>query len=159
MNPDLAEVAGMLHDIGRRFPGTNIKHCLDGYNIMLEKGYPFIANICLSHAFQVRSLSSYAGKFDLTSEEESFIIKFLDSYEYSLYDLLIPLCDAFAGGSGYWLIEKRLVNVALRNGIAPETTLQWKKIFELKYQFEELIGCSVYDLLPGVVENTFDNDP
>ncbi len=31
----------------------------------------------------------------------------------------------------------------------------WKKILEIKELFERQIGCSVYTLLPGVMENSF----
>ena len=30
-----------------------------------------------------------------------------------------------------------------------------KKFLEIKALFEAIIGCSIYDLLPGVVENSF----
>ena len=32
---------------------------------------------------------------------------------------------------------------------------RWKKILEIKEQFENQIGCSIYSLLPGIVENSF----
>ncbi len=32
---------------------------------------------------------------------------------------------------------------------------KWKGIFSIKTHFEEKIGCSIYSILPGVVENTF----
>jgi len=33
---------------------------------------------------------------------------------------------------------------------------KWEAFFEIKSEFERSIGGSVYDWLPGVVENTFD---
>ena len=32
---------------------------------------------------------------------------------------------------------------------------RWKKILEIKERFEDQIGCSIYALLPGVMENSF----
>lgn len=32
---------------------------------------------------------------------------------------------------------------------------RWKKILEIKDLFEKQIDCSIYSLLPGVVENSF----
>ena len=32
---------------------------------------------------------------------------------------------------------------------------KWRKTFEVRASFERRMGCSVYDLLPGVIENTF----
>lgn len=57
--------------------------------------------------------------------------------------------------TGGGLLEKRFVDVAIRYGIHPATIDRWKKILEIKELFEEQIGCSVYTLLPGVVENSF----
>lgn len=37
----------------------------------------------------------------------------------------------------------------------PGDNRQVEKILEIKELFEEQIGCSVYTLLPGVVENSF----
>ncbi len=155
LDPLFAETAGLLHDIGRRYPGTNLRHCLDGYQIMTERGYPLIARICISHCFQLRSLSSFAGVHDVTPEQESFLNDFTRNAVFDDYDLLIQLCDTFMDGTGYCLIEKRIVDVALRYGTTSETTQKWQKILELKRHFENSIGTTIYSLLPGVVENTF----
>jgi HD superfamily phosphodiesterase len=158
MDADLSEVAGILHDIGRRYPLRSIRHCIDGYKIMMENGYPFIARICITHSFQIKDIESYSGKHDISQEEAIFISKYLQEIDYSDYDLLIQLCDALVDGKGYCLIEKRLVDVAIRNGLSPLIIEKWKKIIELKTYFEKKIGCSIYSLLPGVVENTFEDE-
>jgi hypothetical protein len=154
LDPDTAQAMGMLHDIGRRYRGTNIRHCIDGYGIMIARGYPDIAGICITHSFQIKSLKSYEGKYDITQEEGIFVEDYLAKCVYDEYDLLIQLCDAVADGGGYCLIEKRLVDVALRNGIAELMIEKWKRIFELKSHFEGLIGCSIYSFLPGAIENS-----
>ena len=42
-------------------------------------------------------------------------------------------------------------------GVSSERHLidRWKKILEIKERFEDQIGCSIYALLPGVMENSF----
>ena len=35
------------------------------------------------------------------------------------------------------------------------TVDRWKKVLEIRAYFENEIGCSIYELLPGVVENSF----
>jgi len=45
--------------------------------------------------------------------------------------------------------------VALRYGINDFAVAKWKATFQIKQDFEAVIGRSIYDLLPGVVENTF----
>ena len=56
---------------------------------------------------------------------------------------------------GFCLLEKRFVDVTIRYGVHPATIDRWKKILEIKERFENQIGCSIYALLPGVVENSF----
>jgi len=52
-------------------------------------------------------------------------------------------------------LEKRFVDVALRYGTHPATVPRWKKILEIKEYFENKTGGSIYELLPGVIENSF----
>ncbi|MEA3307963.1 MAG: hypothetical protein U9Q70_00430 [Chloroflexota bacterium] len=79
-----------------------------------------------------------------------FVVAYLMRVEYSAYDRLIQLCDALALAAGFCLIEKRLVDVALRQGIDEYTPWRWQGDFN-----NQLEGESIYDLLPGVIENTF----
>jgi hypothetical protein len=86
--------------------------------------------------------------------------KYIASIEYDVYDRLGQLCDAICMPQGYVLLEKRIVDVALRYGqgsTAPvdRLTRRWAAFFEIKRQIEASIGGSIYNLLPGVVENTF----
>lgn len=80
---------------------------------------------------------------------------FIKNAVYDDYDRLVQLCDALALPSGFCLLEKRFVDVAIRYGTPPVTVARWKKILEIKMLFEEKIGGSIYKQLPGVVENTF----
>ena len=52
-----------------------------------------------------------------SDEEYNFIKNYIETTEYDDYDKLIQLCDALALPSGYCLMEKRMVDVALRHGI------------------------------------------
>lgn len=45
--------------------------------------------------------------------------------------------------------------MTIRYGIHPVSIKRWKKILEIKTQFESKMSCSVYGLLPGVIENSF----
>ena len=80
---------------------------------------------------------------------------FIDRAVYDDYDLLVQLCDALALPSGFCLLEKRFVDVAIRYGMHPATIDRWKAVLDIKAHFEGLMGCSVYDCLPGVIENSF----
>ena len=146
---------GMLHDIGRRVGVTGMRHIIDGYNYLMEKGFYKVAKVCLTHSFDCKDIKSAFGTWDCTEDEYNFVKQYLEKTEYDDYDKLIQLCDALAFIDGYYLIEKRMVEASLRHGINEYTTLKWKATFEIKEYFENKMGKSVYSILPGVVENTF----
>lgn len=81
--------------------------------------------------------------------------RFVKDAVYDDYDRLVQLCDALGTAQRFCLLEKRFVDVALRYGTHPATVGRWKAVLDIKTHFEEIIGCSIYDLLPGVVENSF----
>ncbi len=156
LDAEAAYIVGLLHDIGRQEGVTNMRHVLDGYRYLLDLGYPDAARFCLTHSFPVKDVHAHAGVWDCTDAEVAFVAEFLAQTEYTDMDSLIQLCDALALASGFCLIEKRLVDVALRHGINPTTLPRWRATFNLQTHFEQIIGASIYTLLPGVVDNTFD---
>ena len=81
--------------------------------------------------------------------------QFVKDAVYDDYDRLVHLCDALALPTGFCLLEKRFVDVTIRYGFHASTIDRWKKILEIKDLFEKKMGCSVYELLPGVIENSF----
>jgi len=157
MDPELAYILGLLHDIGRRRYGIiGMRHSIDGYNYAIEHGYDLVARICLSHvAFRYNNKVIIVGKWNGTEEEHNFIVDYLSKTEETDYDKLIKLCDYIALDSGFLLMEKRLVDVAIRGGVNEYTIPRWKSSFKIKNYFEQKIGKSIYSLLPGVIENTF----
>jgi hypothetical protein len=157
LNPDVALVLGMLHDIGVRFGVSYMKHILYGYNFAMEKGYYKVAKVCLTHSFDCQDMKTCFGRWDYCNDEEyNFISNYISSVEYDDYDKLIQLCDALALPSGFCLMEKRMVDAVLRHGIHEHVTEKWKATFKNKQYFEEKMGKSIYSVLPGVIENTFD---
>ena len=103
----------------------------------------------------VKTIDSSIGVFDMPPEDKEFMRQFIDRAVYDDYDLLVQLCDALALPSGFCLLEKRFVDVALRYGMHPATIDRWKAVLDIKAHFEGLMGCSVYECLPGVIENSF----
>lgn len=158
-HPDLDEKAvyimGLMHDIGRREGRTGMRHTLDGYLFMQKLGYEDAARICLTHSFAYKDPRSGLGRWDVSEEEYQFVKDFLSSTTFTPYDHLLQLCDAIALSEGICLMEKRLMDAALRLGINEVTPLKWQALFEIKRYFEDVIGCSIYSILPGVVETTF----
>ena len=159
LDADSAYVLGLLHDIGRREGTASLRHIIDGYNFLHEKGFDDAARICITHSFPIVDINAAAGQWDCTQDELEFVTEFLYGIDFTEYDRLIQLCDALAMSSGFCLIEKRMVDVAMRHGVNEYTIPRWKARMQIKEKFEKEIGGSVYRLLPGVVENTFGFDP
>ncbi|MBO7251724.1 MAG: HD domain-containing protein [Oscillospiraceae bacterium] len=154
MDPEKAYVMGLLHDIGRRVGVTGIKHVFDGYDYLMSMGEPELARICLTHSFPNRDADTFFGKYDCTEDELTFLKDFLKETEPNDYDILIQLCDAISLPNGACIMEKRLMDVALRHGIAPYAREKWIAFLKTKKHFDQLCGCSIYALLPNVLENS-----
>lgn len=155
LSADQAYCFGLLHDIGRYAGISSERHLIDGYRFCMERGWEKAAQICISHAFMIQDIHTSIGTFDVTEEDYRFMETFVKNAVYDDYDRLVQLCDALALPSGFCLLEKRFVDVALRYGMPPATIPRWKKILELRRYFEEKTGGAIYALLPGIVENTF----
>lgn len=157
--PDLDEekayILGLLHDIGRRVGVVAERHMIAGYKYCMELGYDEVARICVTHSFMIQDIKSSIGKWDTTKEEYEMTEAIINSVVYDDYDLLVQLCDALALPTGFCLLEKRFIDVACRYGVQEYTIPRWKKTLEIKEYFEEKIGCSIYEVLPNVKENTF----
>lgn len=155
LDPERAYILGLLHDIGRYAGVTSERHLLDGYRYCMDRGWGEVAQICISHAFMIPNIETSIGIFDMPPEDKAFMAEFVKNAVYDDYDRLVQLCDALALPNGFCLLEKRFVDVTLRYGTHPATVDRWKATLEIKDHFQARMGCSVYDVLPGVVENSF----
>lgn len=154
LDPDDAYIYGLLHDIGRHAGRTSERHLLDGYRFCRERGWDKAAQICITHAFMIPDIETSIGVFDMPAEDKAFMAQFVRNAVYDDYDRLVQLCDALALPTGFCLLEKRFVDVAIRYGIHPATLERWKATLEIKAHFESKMGCPIYPLLPGVAENS-----
>lgn len=157
MNGEKAYILGLMHDIGRRVGIVSEKHLLEGYKYCISKGWEDVAKICITHSFMIQDTKTSIGKWDISKEEFCFIRDFIASTVYDDYDRLIQLCDNLAMANGFCLLEKRFVDTACRYGVNEFTVPRWNAVIKIKEYFEELIGTSVYQILPGIKENTFDH--
>jgi hypothetical protein len=156
LDSETAYILGLLHDVGRREGITDMHHIISGYNFLKKKGFDEAARVCITHPFLVKKIECYSGKWDCSESEIGFIKNYLKDIEYNDYDKLIQFCDAIALPSGFCLVEKRMIDVALRYGINDLIIDKWKITMDIKQYFEHKIGKSIYTMLPGVIENTFD---
>lgn len=147
MDPDKAYIAGLLHDIGRRFGVKHLGHVYDGWRYMRELGYDEAARICLSHSFSIQNVNDYCGNFDITDGEQKEITDALEQMTYDDYDLLIQLCDGLATADGVVSMEERMADVRRRYGKYPQE--KWERNLYLKELFEAKAGGDIYEIARG----------
>ena len=155
MDEEKAYVVGLLHDIGRRckFGFVDIPtHVYEGYKYCTEKGWDEAAKICMTHSYlQMKDEFSYEPE----TENEKAIKDYILNYgEPDDYDRLIQLCDSLATDYGFVILEKRFVDVTRRYGIMEGYIKGWEIAFKIKEDFEERMGCSIYDVLPDIGKTT-----
>lgn len=155
LNAEASYAYGLLHDIGRYSGPSSERHLLDGYRYCLGRGWEKAARICFSHAYMIQDIATSIGSFDMPPADKALMADLIAHAVYDDDDRLVQLCDALALPSGFCLLEKRFVDVAIRYGTHPHTVARWQKTLALKAYFERFIGASVYSLLPGAVENSF----
>ena len=132
-----------------------MRHVIDGHTFLRNLGFDDAARISLTHSFPIPDLNSYSGEHDCSPQDLKFIEDFVISTVPTEYDLLILLCDSISLPSGFCLLEKRIVDVALRYEINEKSIPSWQARFRIKAIFEKEIGRSIYTLLPGIIEGTF----
>jgi hypothetical protein len=159
LDPRSSYILGYVHDIGKGMGASELRHTLDGYNLLYEKGYEDAARICITHSFPVKDVFAVVGSWDCSQEEIQFVSNYLNRIEYNLYDRLIQLCDGISQPDGFCVIEQRMVDVALRHGINSYTLERWRAFLGIKSEFEAKIGKSIYSLLPGIVESILGHEP
>lgn len=145
LDSEKAYILGLLHDIGRKFGVSHLRHVSDGYSYMMSLGFDEAAKICLTHSFNNQTLDDYIGRFDTTKDELNLIEDKLKAIEMNDYDRLIQLCDSLAGFEKILNIEERMADVKRRYGQYPQE--KWNKNLQLKQYFENKIGKDIYTVV------------
>ena len=154
MDAECAYVLGLLHDIGRGEWKHDLLHSIHGYEFLMAQGYEDAAKICLTHSFPISDIEIFFGRHDCNGEQLAFLQEFLETVILDDYDRLIQLCDAISSADGAVIIEKRLVDVAMRHGFTERMFEKWQAFFDLKRLFDNKTGCNIYTLLPDLEKNT-----
>ena len=155
MDGERAWVLGALHDVGRYEGVRGLHHAVAGYALLMEKSDPGAARVCVTHSFPDGRLEHFNGRRDVSPEEEAFLRRFLAETIPDDFDRLIQLCDAICAAQGVCLMEKRLVDVALRHGLEPGLDEKWRAFLNLRRDFERRMGASVYSLCDECAAVTF----
>lgn len=150
MDGEKAYILGLLHDIGRKFGVSHLRHVSDGYAYMLSLGYDEAARICLTHSFNNGRPEEYIGKVDVDEQTLAALRSALAVLEMDDYDRLIQLCDSLAGADRVLDMEERMGDVKARYGMYPQA--KWEKNLSLRRYFEEKMGM---DLYRAVEKDTF----
>lgn len=145
MDAEKAYVLGLLHDIGRKFGVSHMKHIWDGYTYMMSLGYEEVAKICLTHSFSIQNIHDYIGRFDIEDDKVRELEQALAATEYDDYDRLIQLCDSLAGSEGVLDIEERMNDAKRRYGSYPQE--KWDANLRLKTYFEKRTGRDIYEVV------------
>lgn len=148
LDGEKAYVLGLLHDIGRRFGVSHLRHVYDGWVYLRGLSYPEAAKICLTHSFSVPKLEVYIGNADVTDEQKRELEMALAACVYDDYDRLIQLCDSIGMATGAASLKERMGDVKRRYGRYPQE--KWDKNFELKAYFEEKSGRSIENITAGI---------
>jgi len=156
VDPENAYICGMLHDIGRYVGSTpSVVHSWDGYQYLERLGYEGTAQTCVTHSFPVTDTSCINGWGKIPEDVQNGLRHLLDDFKWTIYDKIIALCDTLADSRGFSTIEKRIVSAAIRNGIHSNSPKLWKRYYEIKSEVEDVIGKSIYRLLPGIEDSLY----
>ncbi|PTX59162.1 hypothetical protein C8P63_113107 [Melghirimyces profundicolus] len=52
-----------------------------------------------------------------------------------------------------------MISVAIRYGTNENIPKHWEGYFEIKHEFEEMIGQSIYQMLPGIEQSIYKKLP
>lgn len=144
LNPDKAYILGLLHDVGRRAGIGQLEHVYYGWKYMMEKGYPAVAKVCLTHSYNTHRFEDDMAKIDVEPKQVDEVKAALAGYEYDDYDRLIQLCDSIATAEGIVDVTERMTDVKNRYGSYPQP--KWDKNIELPDYFTEKTGRDIYEL-------------
>ena len=146
LDVDKAITLGYIHDIGKRNKNT-IGHVLNGYEFLKSLGYDEeYCNICLTHSYLNNDYLCTAGGIP---KDIPFRTKFIKEHEYTIYEKIINLCDLMCKQNRMTL-EKRLIDIMVRKGVAENTVYHINEAEKLKKEIEKMMGCSVYSLFNDI---------
>lgn len=146
MDKERAYALGLLHDIGRYAGVSDMRHIILGHDLMWQQGYKKAALICLTHSFPVQDVETYGGSNDCTPADTLRVQALLEEAVYDDEVRLIQLCDAISLPEGVTIMERRLVDVALRRGVTTRSPEKWRAFLNLKEHFDRMCGRSIYGL-------------
>lgn len=160
MDENRCYALGLMHDVGRYEGKSALRHAIAGYDLMMSKGWGKAAAVCLTHSFPLPNINVYIGKNDCSKADSQRIIRLLGEIEYDEEIRLIQLCDAISLPHQVTVMEKRLIEVALRHSVEPAIVQKWQRFLELKDLFDKKCGQNIYSFFQAEISaDLFSNPP
>ena len=158
LDEEKAKVMGYMHDIGRCFGQMKDRHIITGYEYMMSLKEKEIAQICISHGIPLKNLETRSStEWDGTEEEYKKVEKILKEIKHDEYDELIQFCDQIALYNGILLVERRMLDCALRYRFKNMENVykNWEAFLKIQNKIEKKLGFSVYRLFPEIEEDIY----
>lgn len=146
--PEKAYVLGLLHDCGKRKKESEAQkfHGREGYEYMLEQGYPDVARISLTHTFPNKDFDIHSIGYPI--EWMEWVKSKLKYIEYDDYDRLIQLCDKISEGQKIVKLEDRVAGIIKRYNLSEDKYNNLLKDgIELKNYFDNICGQDIYKII------------
>lgn len=147
VDPEGAEVLGLLHDLGRS-RGHTLRHGIEGYLLSRKEGLRDEGRICLLHVLKGRSLQDGVTLGMLTEQERSDLLKNgWQPRQLSLEERIAILADALISDTGLVPIEEKYANARRRYGAHLHHYEDEAWVKRLGDDISELLGMPPYDAL------------
>lgn len=157
LNGKKAYVLGLIHDIGKKHETkVEMRHILDGYNFLYNLGYENEARVCLTHSFYDKKLVKkilYNKGAGFTRDEIRFIISYINKREFDMYDKIVQLADNMGGTNGIMTVERKRMEIILKEGISDVTEVSLRGIFNIQNEIELKLNHSIYKAFPEIIDN------
>ena len=158
LDVEKATKLGILHDYGRKFI-HNSEHIIKGYEALVDKGWDQEAIGCLTHSFLDGKRSSWNdepedgfyiladGSIGNKSNANSDDVKlFLNSYEFTKYDLILNISDLMATSYGIVSPAERIIDIAIRRKNIDKMPNRGYFLAELRNKLLELMEEMGYEV-------------
>lgn len=158
LDTDYAKTLGYIHDIGKKFDYVQdgvFPHAILGYNYIKSLGYDEdYAGICIKHSFlnnDIDCISNDRDETDKSNPNYNFVNLYIRN-KYTIYEKIINLCDLMCTQK-ILTVDKRMMDLLLRNGVFKRTHYHIEETLKLKEYFDNLLGYNLYDLFPEIKNN------
>lgn len=152
IDPDKAHMAGILHDIGKLYIGSQSEkymHPLIGYELMMKNNNSEMAAICISHPFPVFDAFRYINDYcDNNNVIANKIAEILKTIKITPLIKLIQFADKISGLDSYMTFEDKFKWYIEKYNVSPESlTINYAAFNGIKNELDTAVNGDIYKLL------------